>query len=320
MKSNTTSKYDEDKTAARLLAEIREHVRTHRIFGDDTGGIIHLFFVERLNPVEISKIHELPLNNVSEVICGFLKELITERKSVQRVLCHLAAKNKLAAELCTCAHQGDKLAIGEKVKSLIATCDTPDSLGDRIREIVGTAIKISAQLVPSTFCDDMFSKVRAATIYKTHSADFFIDLKERNFFLGHLEEAAGEATVLEIDQVAKTCSDGTVVIERGREKVTVDFHIALLEKTPPEEIPEYEITFHNLPTWATPVFFSFVGPNDVGVTKEYQLPLKFCKGRFYFEVENKEQKDAFLDKTEKPVLRFLFTENSKSNHPLSPEG
>lgn len=307
MKPNTTSKYDEDKTA-RLLAEIREYVRACRIFGDDTGGIIHLFFVERLSAVEISEIHELPLNNVNEIICGFLKELITECKSVQRVLCHLAAKDKLAAELCTCAPQGDRLAIGDKVESLIATCDTQDSLGDRIREIIGTAIKISAPLVPSTFCDDMFSKVRAGKIYKTSSAEFFIDLKERNFFLGHLKKAADEATVFEVDQVAKTCSDGTVVIERGLEKVAVDFHIALLEKTLPEENPEYEITFHNLPTWATPVLFSFVGPNDMGVTKEYQLPLKLCKGRFCFKVENEDQENAFSDKIKKPALRFLFTE------------
>jgi len=282
---------------AYALFQILKHARS---LSGDAAGMVQEFFDLQLGISEISEIHELPKDKVKEVIRDFLVELLAQKRGLQQSLSISCVEGKDTV-----------IDPREEANLLIGTCEIPESTAAKIREVIGTAIRISIPLMPPNFCAEIMSKMNAtAKICKTRSVKIFVDLKERNFFLG-LKEAADEATVFEVDQVAKTHSDGTVVIERGLEKITVDFHIALLEKITPEEIPEYEITFHNLPNWATPVLFSFVGPNDVGVTKEYQLPLKSCKGRFYFKVENEEQENAFLDKTEKPALRFLFTEEQQ---------
>jgi len=289
-----------------LLAETQKHACG---FSGDAGEITYLFFAAELSITDISEICELPASEVNRTISDFLVDFFTKSKRFQEFLSRPPATDERVVEI----RIEQDTAIAElkesKADSLIASCKIPDSLGDRVRDVVGTAIRIGMPAASTNFTPESVSKMGiAAKICKTRSAEIFVDLKERNFFLGHLKEAADEAIMLEVDQVAKTYSDGTVLIERDMEKIMVDFHIALLEKTPSEEIPEYEITFHNLPNWATPVLFSFVGPNDMGVTKEYQLPLKLCKGRFCFKVENEEQENAFSDKIGKPALGFLFTE------------
>lgn len=103
--------------------------------------------------------------------------------------------------------------------------------------------------------------------------------------------------------VAKTCSDGTVLIERGRERIEVGFHVTLRKET----AEEYQITFHNLPNWAAPISFSFVGPDNSGTMKEYELRSEFREGWLYFKVENEEQEDAFLDK-EEVYIGFIISE------------
>lgn len=301
MYKNSAQKLDD---IAYALSQILKHART---LSGDAAGIIQEFFDLRFSISEISEIHELSKDKVKENISGFLVELLAPKLGLQRFLS------------ISCVVGKDTVVDPRKEANLlIETCENPESIAAKIREVIGTAIQISIPPIPPNFCAETISKIGITTkLYKGHSVKFPANLNERDFFLGYIEEAADETTVFEVDQVAKTCSDGTVLIERGLEKVTVDFHIALLEKTAIEEKPEYEMTFHNLPSWATPVFFSFVGPNNMGMTKEYQLPLKLCKGRFYFKVENKEQEDVFLNKTEKPALTFLFTESNVSNRSLS---
>lgn len=306
MKSKGSSQDDE---LACLFTEIQEYIRTCKLSGE-TAGIIYLFFVENLSISEIFKTHNLPQRSIDVVISNFLNGLIVKCSSLHTFLSRLTPSDELAAELYACVSQDNKTAVGDKMQSLIATCDTLDSLGYRIRELVGSVIKINAPLAPSTFCDDMFSKVLAATkLREGHLVKVAPRVEDLNFSLCFIENKAAGSVV---EQAAETCSSWTIIVERGAEKIEVTFDIALEEMIDTEEetAVKYAITFHNLPSWATPVSFSFVGPDYWDNIKESKFRSEFCEGQLYFWVENQEQQDLFVDRT-KTYIGFIISDPYK---------
>jgi len=345
MKPDSTQRV---KELAFLLAEIQKH--TYGLSGD-AGEITYLFFAARLSIAEIFEICELPASEVNRTISDFLVGLFTKSKRFQEFLSRPPAIDERTGEICTERDRVMAELKEGKADSLIASCKTPDSLGGRVRDVVGTAIRIGMPAASTNFTPESVSKMGIATkickapsakgdrirgmvgttiligmpaastnftpesvskmgiaakICKALSAKFSVELREQNFFLGYLKKSAGA----KVSQAPKTCSDGTVLIKRGLEKVQVDFHVALQEKTATEEKPKYMVTFHNLPSWAAPASFSFVGPDDLGNVKEYKLPSEFFEGRLYFEVENEEQEIAFLDRT-KTYIGFIISRSSK---------
>lgn len=293
MKSNSAQKHDQ---IAGLLSEIQGYVAK---FTGDTVGILYLFFVPKFSIAEISEVHQLPPHNVNKIIRDFLERLLVESNNLRRFLARSSKESKLAAKLCDI--RSDDLE--DKINLLINSCETTDSMGYRIREIIGVAIKITCPAVASGFRTGAITKMDAtASSEKDNLVKFSVELKEQDFFLGKQRIAADT----EVEQVAKTCSDGTVLIERGAEKAEVGFHVALQKK----KAAEYAVTFYNLPQWARPVSFSFAGPDDLGNVKEYELPSEFSEGKLYFIVENEERENVFLDRTE-VYIGFVISETSE---------
>lgn len=299
MEQNSSRKLED---IAYLFSQIQKHAKA---LSGDAGGIVQQFFDSQFSIADISQIYELPANKVREVIIDFLVELLANRHGLQRFLS------------LSCLEGEDTVVDPrEEANLLIETCETPESTSAKIREMIGTAIRISIPPAPPNLCAETISKIDIVRRRRTrHPEKFPANLRERNFSLGYQKAAAGvevtQVTGSEVTEEPKTCSDGVVLLERGAEKVKVDFYIALQEKKAAEKAnPKYEIIFHNLPGWAIPVSFSFVGPDDLGTMKEYELPSKFCEERLYFEVENEEQENAFLDRTE-AYIGFIISGISK---------
>jgi len=273
MGQNSTQKLNE---IAHLFSQIQEHVDA--LYGDAIG-VVQMFFDSELSIAEISQVCEISSDKIKEIINDFLVELIAKSHALQRLLScpYMEGKNAVAG-------------LKAEAKSLIETCEIPDSTGAKIREMVGTAIRIGIPPFPLSLLAETISKVDTATgVRRNYPAKFLVKLSEPDFFLGKQRIAAGVETPL----IAKMCSDGSVVAERGSEKAEVSFRIEVENET----TGEYMITFHNLPNWAVPVSFSFTGPDNSGALKEYVLPSTFREGRLYFRVENEAQKEAFLDCT-----------------------
>lgn len=187
----------------------------------------------------------------------------------------------------------EKQDLIKEANLIIAMYETPDSIGDRLRDTIGDAIRSS--LPPES--PDAAAKMLSTLILieqepKRQTVKFPITLMEKDFVLGRERIAAGPETI----QAAKTASDGTVIVERGTEKVEVSFHI-VLQKGP---LGEYAIAFDNLPKWATPVSFSFVADdgNGKGGVKEYELPAEFRESTLYIKVAGEEHEMAFLGRKE----------------------
>ena len=298
MKSDSTQSA---KELAFLLAEAQKHAYS---FSGDAGEIIYLFFAAKLSVADMSEIYDIPPGKINKTISDFLVGLFTKSKRFQEFLSAPSATDERTGEICT---EPDSVMAELKegrADSLIASCKAPDSLGDRIRDVVGTAIRIGMPVASTKFTAETISKMGIVSEPSTsYGVKFPVKLKEADFSLGKPRVAA-DATVA---PAAKTCSDGTVFVERSSERVVeVDFHIALRDKA----ALEYEITFRNLPSWVTPVSFSFVGPDEAGNVKEYKLPTEFRNGRLYFKVENEEQENAFLNSTE-VYVGFIVSEHSQ---------
>lgn len=271
---------------AHLWAEIQNDLQG---LSGDEAGIVQLFFDPEFSVYEISEVYELPSDKINEVISDFLVELLGKSHMLKRCL----GCSSLAGE-------EDETDLRGQVNQLIESCETPESIGARIRELVGTAIQISIPPVPCHVWSELMAKLEAVTgLPKGHTAKFPIKLKEKDFFLGRERIVAD----IEAMPVAKTCSDGTVLVERGVERVEVRFHIELQERA----AGEYAIKFNNLPKWATPVSFSFAVRYEAGKEKEYTLPSEFREATLYLKVENQEQEMAFLDRKE-AYIGFIIGE------------
>lgn len=265
---------------AHLFSQIQEYIDTLPL---DLIGVVQLFFDSQLDICEISHVYERSPDEIKGIINNFLSGLITKSHGLQRLL---AGSYKGSTEVIS--------DLEAEVKLPIEMFKAPDSVGQRIREIIGAAIRISIPQLHSKLDAEIISRVYFGVKNQgKYSAKFIVDLRESNFILGKQKIAAG----IEVAPEAKTCSDGTVIIERGVKKVKVNFHIVLQEKSTQRKRPEYVITFHNLPVWATPVAFSFVGLDYHGNIKEYVLPSELRKGRLCFWVENQEQEELFIDRT-----------------------
>lgn len=278
-----------------LFSQILKHANA---LSGDAAGIIQEFFDSQFSISDISEIYELPKDEVKETISDFLVELLAEKHGLQRFLSISCVEGKDTV-----------VAPREEANLLIETCETQESTGGRIRDVIGAAIRISIPPTPDGLNAEIISKVRAICGSSVGEVVRFpIELKEPDFFLGKQRIAAGTEDV----PAAKTSSDGTVLVERGEEKVEVSFDIALQGKAAAEKkaAPKYTITFHNLPCWATPVSFSFAGPDDFGNVKEHKLPSEFREGQLYFTVENEEQEIAFLDRA-KIYIGFIISEPSE---------
>ena len=286
MGQNSMQKLNE---IAHLFSQIQNHVNALPM---DAMGIVQLFFDSQLSISEIAHIYESSPDRTKGIINDFLVELIAKSHGLQQFL--------------SCFYLEDKnvvtdLRIG--ANSLIETCDTTDSTGARIREMIGTAIRIGIPPFSPNLLAETISKVDAANrIRKNYPAKFSVKLSEPDFFLGKQRIAAG----VETPPTAKMCSGGSVVVGRGLERVEVSFHIKVENGT----TGEYVITFHNLPNWAVPISFSFAGPDKLGMIKEYTLPIAFGEGKLYIKIENEEQEIAFLDCTE-VYIGFIVSESSR---------
>ena len=286
MDKNSTQRVND---IAYLFSQILKHANA---LSGDAAGIIQEFFDSQFSISDISEIYELPKDEVKETISDFLVELLSEKHGLQRFLS------------ISCVQGKDTVVTPrEEANLLIETCELPGATAAKIREVIGTAIRISIPPAPDGLNAEIISKVRAicgSSVGKV--VRFPIELKEPDFFLGKQRIAAGP----EGTPAAKTSSDGAILIERGPEKVEVRVDIALQEKT----TPTYAVTFHDLPSWAAPVFFSFTGLDDLGNIKEYKLPSEFCEGRLCFKVENEEQEIAFLDRV-KIHIGFIISDPSR---------
>lgn len=282
-----------------MYSQIQNHATT---LSGNTAGIVYMFFASQFSIPDISEIYELPPAQINRMVTDFLADLLTNSSALRESLGCRSVRGGPGRKVCI--DQGDTNAdLKSKAKLLIGTCEIPDSLGYWVRGAVGTALCISGPTVPSDLGNDIISRVQAVTGPAPGKiVEFPAKLREPDFVLGKLKMAAS----VEFTSLAKTCTDGSVLIERGTESVKVDFRIAL-QKGLGEE---YTITFRNLPSWAIPVSFSFVGPDDLGALKEYKLPSAFREGRLYFRIENKAQKEAFLDCTD-VYIGFTITEHSK---------
>jgi len=272
MCENSAQKLDD---IAYALSQILKHARA---LSGDVAGITQEFFDLQFSISEISEIHELPKDKVKAVIRDFLIELLTKKHGMQQFLS------------ISCVESKDAIVDPRKEANLlIETCEIPESTAAKIREVIGTAIQIAIPPIPPKHCAEVIAKLNMVhEMPMNQGAKFPIKLVEKDFFLGRLKIPAGDGPV----SMAKTSSEGSVLIERGPEKVQVGFRIAL-EKKPAEG---FAITFRGLPTWAEPVSFSFVTPERKGALKEYRLPLCIRGGKFYVNVQNQEEEMAFLDR------------------------
>ncbi|MCK4783100.1 MAG: hypothetical protein KAV87_05065 [Desulfobacteraceae bacterium] len=269
-----------------LFSQILKHANA---LSGDAAGIIQEFFDSQFNISDISEIYELPKDKVKETISDFLVELLAEKHGLQRFLS------------ISCVEGKDTVVDPrEEANLLIETCKPRGSTAAKIREVIGTAIRINIPPAPDGLNAEIISKVRAicgSSVGKV--VRFPIKLKEPDFFLGKQRIAAQT----QVAPVAKTCSDGTVIVKRTAEKAEVGFCIELQKGT----VEEYAINFHNLPDWAVPVSFSFIVPDEADGEKEYRLRSEFRDDRLYIRVEDRGQEMAFLDRKE-AYIEFIISE------------
>jgi hypothetical protein len=264
--------------------------------------IVYLFFSTRMDIREISRICELPPATVRGVVGAFLTALLSKCDRLRVFLdrwsrCGIPAEGPCRPGIDAAAN------LEETINRLITDCGIQDSVACRMRDIVGTTLQSGSARMPVHLCAVTIAKVNlAAQPSMGHIVKFPIVLADRNFFLGRIRIAAGT----EAEQLAATCSDGSVVLERGSERMTVNFRIALLEQA----TAEYAIAWHNLPNWAIPASFSFTGPDKQRTIREFDLPAEFREGRLCVRVENGEQELAFLDRVE-ACIGFIVSEKSE---------
>jgi len=309
MKQDLTQNLNE---VAILLSQFQKHVNA---LSGDAAGITHLFFDSELSIADISQIYELPTEQIEDVVRDFLVKFLAKSQELQQFLARCSLKGKKAVVAAD---------IKGKANILIETCGIPDSIGTRVRKMIGTAIRLSIPLSPPNLYAETISKMGiAAKLRESNYVKFAPSVEDKkNFPLYFVKDIAAGAAITHID---KTPSPWTVIVKRGMEKVEVKFDIALQEietiDTKGNTVGKYAITFHNLPSWATPASFSFVGPDHWGNIKEYELPSEFREGRLYFRIENREQKDAFINR-EKSLIGFVISPPSSKNNPraIPPNG
>jgi hypothetical protein len=130
---------------ARLFSQIQGHVNA---LSGDAAGIVQLFFDLRVSISDITHIYESSPDKIKEIISDFLVELIAKNYELQRFL--------------PCFHSVNKNVIADlkaEVNLLIEASETPDSTGARIKEIIGTAIRIGIPPLPSNLLAETISKI-----------------------------------------------------------------------------------------------------------------------------------------------------------------
>jgi len=262
-----------------------------KCLSSDDAGIVQLFFDPKISIYEISQIYELSAENVEKVIYSFMMQLFAKSKMLLRFLSSSYP-----------AGENGKVDFERQVNQLIKSCSNPESVGGRIREIIGTAIQTSIPPISSQVWSEVISKVESITkSYQGRIKKFPVKLEEQDFILGRLRIAAdGDNGNV---NTGKTYSSGTVFVERGDEIAEVKFYISMQEA----EEGEYSIRFNNLPAWAVPFSFSFVVADETDIEKEYMLESECREDALYIKVENPEQEIAFLDRKE-TFIGFIIDE------------
>jgi hypothetical protein len=261
---------------AHLFSQIQEHME---MLPPDSAGIAQLFFDSQCSISELARIHQLPANEIRQIISCFLVSLLNDSPALQQFLSRSCPDG-----------QGIAANIEQQVHLVVETCDTQESIGARVRELIGAALRVRVPPVPPNIWIQAISQADSiAEPPVGQTVRLPVKLSEPDFFLGRQRRAAGN-TVL---PAGKTYSDGTVTVERGHEQIEVGFTIVRQDKP----TGEYWITFRNLPLWATPVALSFVAPYEGGGETEYRLPIEYREHAFCLEVESREQETAFLDRT-----------------------
>lgn len=282
---------------AELFSKIQRQVESLSV---DTAGMVYLFFVSKSDLSEISDVYGLPLAEVKRIIISFLGDLLSRSNELRQFLSRLRTHGSATTDSRTLPPE--RSATGkDEAELLIEGCGIPDSEGERVREMIGTAVRIGTPPVPDSLIAGILSGLDSiGKEQEWGPVKFPIDLKEQDFFLGKPRTAAESDAV----PIAKTRSEGTVSLQRGPHKCRVVFQIELLEGT----TTVYVIRFDNLPNWAIPASFSFVVPDEISGDKEYVLPSELLEGILHVVVENEEQELAFLDRRT-AFLGFILRKN-----------
>jgi len=131
------------KKIACLFLQIQ---KTFETLPTDDIGIVQLFFDVKFSILDISEIYELDPCKIEKIISDFLVLLFDESLTLQRFLIH------------SCARNGNLLIDSyRQAIHVIETCEIPESVGARIRELVGTAIQIGIPAIPSDLLDRRIS-------------------------------------------------------------------------------------------------------------------------------------------------------------------
>lgn len=153
MHENSTQKLND---IAYLFSQIQKHANA---LSGNAAGIIQEFFDSQFSISDISEIYELPKDEVKKTISDFLVELLARKHGLQRFLS------------ISCVEGKDKVVDPRKEANLlIEICETPESTAAKIREVIGTAVRISIPPMPPNLCAETISKVNA--IIKPRKGDF----------------------------------------------------------------------------------------------------------------------------------------------------
>ena len=299
-------------------------------------SIVYLFFVADLGISDIAETLELSTATVNRVIENVTAQFIRVSPSLRRLLIRAYMPGRPDAGPCADYEgQNTSESIG-KTCLFDVLCEKALSAGPQFRDIVKTALHISAPPVPAQLSTRLLSMVSLdhgrhgelknsgnlqnndigksqivsdlteSNGYTDHRAQpvekFPLTIREENFFLGKQRTAAG----IEISPEVKTTSDGNVQVGCESEKVDVRFRIEVYKPLS----GEYVITFQNLPDWAMPVSFSFTALQMDNLLKDYELQSYFRNGQLYVKVQSEEEELAFLNRKE-VYIGFIISKVSE---------
>ena len=130
---------------AALISEVRGYAKG---ISGDAAGMVDLFFLPRLSISEISTVYETAPENVRGQIRDFLAGLLAQSKSLRRFLSRLTPGDEPGEG--PQAREDYRTSDAKQVADqIMATSETPESIGHRIRDLVGNALRVSTPAAPA---------------------------------------------------------------------------------------------------------------------------------------------------------------------------